>query len=84
MLQLGKGSDRMSTITIRLNKEEQKLFNEYAKLYEMPLSSLFKKILEEKIEDEMDMKVISDYEEGVKNGSVEFCDHNEVKKLLGL
>lgn len=74
----------MSTVTIRLNEEEQQTFNEYAKLYEMPLSTLFKKILEERIEDEIDMKVINEYEEKVKSGSSEFYDHNEVKKMLGL
>lgn len=74
----------MSTITIRLNNEEEKAFNEYAKLYGIPLSTLFKRTLEEKIEDEIDMKVINEYEENLKNGCVEFYDHSEVKKMLGL
>ncbi len=74
----------MSTITIRLNDEEQKAFNEYAKLYDIPLSTLFKKTLEEKIEDEIDMKAIQEYEEKVNNGSVETYGHDEVKKILGL
>lgn len=74
----------MSTITIRLNDEEQKAFNEYAKLYDIPLSTLFKQTLEEKIEDEIDMKVIQEYEEKVKNGSLETYGHNEVKRMLGL
>lgn len=74
----------MSTITIRLNEDEQKAFNAYATLYKMPLSTLFKKILEERIEEEIDMKAISEYEEKIKNGTAEFYDHNEVKKILGL
>ena len=74
----------MSTITIRLNDEEQKAFNEYAKLYDIPLSTLFKKTLEEKIEDEIDMKAIQEYEEKVNNRSVETYGHDEVKKMLGL
>lgn len=74
----------MGTITIRLNNEEEKIFNEYAKLYGMPLSTLFKQSLEEKIEDEIDMKIINEYEENVKNGCVEVYDHSEVKKMLGL
>ena len=73
----------MSTTTIRLNKEEEKTFNEYAKLYDMPLSTLFKKSLEEKIENEIDMKSINEYEENLKNEDVEFYDHNQVKKMLG-
>lgn len=79
-----KGCDLMSTITIRLNEEEQKIFNEYAKLYDMPLSTLFKKTLEEKIEDEIDMETIKEYEEKKKNSTVEEYDHKEVKKMLGL
>lgn len=74
----------MSTITIRLNEEEQKVFNEYAKLYDLPLSTLFKKILEEKIEDDIDMKIIAEYEKRVKNGSVETYTFAEVKEMLDL
>ncbi len=74
----------MSTITIRLNEEEQKAFNEYAKFHGIPLSTLFKKSLEEKIENEIDMKSIQEYEEGIKNNSNEFYDHDEIKKFLGL
>jgi predicted DNA-binding protein len=79
-----KRSDLMSTITIRLNEDEQRTFNEYAKLYDMPLSTLFKKTLEERIEDEIDMKMIKEYEEDVKNGNFEVYTHDQVKKILGL
>ncbi|MGB6179552.1 type II toxin-antitoxin system RelB family antitoxin [Carnobacterium sp.] len=74
----------MSTITIRLNNDEQKAFNEYAKLYNVPLSTLFKKSLEEKIEDEMDMKFIKEYEADIQNGAVELYEHNKVREMLGL
>lgn len=74
----------MSTITVRLNDEEQKVFNEYAKLYDIPLSTLFKQTLEERIEDEIDMKIIAEYEEDVKSGNIEVYTHDEVKKILGL
>lgn len=74
----------MSTITVRLNKDEERAFNEYAKLYGIPLSTLFKNALEEKIEDEIDMRAILEYEEGIKNNSAQVYDHDEVKKILGL
>lgn len=74
----------MSTITIRLNKEEAKTFSGYAKLYGIPLSTLFKKTLEEKIEDELDMKVLNEYEEKVKNGTAKMHTQSEVEKMLGL
>lgn len=73
----------MNTITVRLNKEEQQAFSEYAKLQGVPLSTLLKKTLEEKMEDELDMELIRQYEEDVKNQRTETYDHEEVKKLLG-
>lgn len=74
----------MSTVTVRLNEEEQKTFNEYAKLYDMPLSTLFKKTLEERIENEIDIKLIEEYETKVKADTVETYDYEEVRKMLGL
>lgn len=74
----------MSTITVRLNEEEAKIFNEYAKLYGIPLSTLFKKTLEEKMEDELDMQVIKEYEKSLENGHTETFTHEEVKKMLGM
>lgn len=74
----------MSTITVRLNEEEAKIFNEYAKLHGVPLSTLFKKTLEEKIEDELDMQVIKQYEENLENGYTETFTHEEVKRMLGM
>lgn len=74
----------MSTVTVRLNPQEQKAFTEYAKLLGMPLSTLFKKTLEEKMADEFDMKSILNYEDNLKNNSVETFDNNKVKETLGL
>jgi len=74
----------MGTITVRLNKKEEKTFNEYAKLLGVPLSTLLKQTLEEKIEDEIDMKVIEEYEKDIKNGKTEVYSHDEVMKILGL
>lgn len=74
----------MSTITVRLNPQEQKAFTEYAKLLGIPLSTLLKKTLEEKMEDEFDMKSILNYEDDLKNNSIETLDHNKVKEMLGL
>lgn len=71
----------MSTITIRLNDEELDAFKSYAELNEVPLSTLFKKTLEEKMEDEFDMQVITEYE---TESSEETYTHDEMKKILGL
>lgn len=72
----------MSTVTVRLNKDEDKLFTEYAKLHGVPLSTLLKKALEEKIEDEIDLQAIHDYEQRLQNNEAEFYTLKETKELL--
>ena len=71
----------LETITIRLNKNESQIFKEYAELNNIPLSTLFKKTLEEKMEDEFDMSVITAYENNQAN---ETYTHEELKDTLGL
>ena len=71
----------MDTVTVRLNKEEAKAYEEYAKLNNMPLSTLFKKTLEEKMENELDMQAINEYE---NKNSLETYAHEDLKKILGL
>ena len=51
----------MSTVTIRLNQEEEVFFKSYAQLTGKSLSSLFKKALERDIEDEYDLKIYKEY-----------------------
>lgn len=72
----------MNTITVRLNEEEAKAYEEFAKLNNMPLSTLFKKTLEEKMETELDMQAIKEYEKN--KDSLETYTHEDLKKLLGL
>lgn len=71
----------MDLVTVRLNEEESKVFKEYARLAGIPLSTLFKQTLEEKMEDELDLKAIQEYE---KDGAAETLTHEEMKKELGL
>lgn len=82
--EIKEGSDFMGTITVRLNPYEQRVFSEYAKLNGMPLSTLFKKIMEERIEDEFDIKCIREYANDVKDRNTQTVDHDELKKMLGL
>ena len=71
----------MTTITVRLNEEETKAYEEFAKLNNMPLSTLLKKSLEEKMENELDMQAIKEYE---NEDSPEIYTHEDLKKSLGL
>ena len=83
LFELRRGVLSMSTVTVRLNKEEERIFKEYARLMK-PLSTLLKQTLEEKLEDEFDMQLIAEYEKDRQNNRVEILSHEEVKNKLGL
>ncbi|HEY4601051.1 MAG TPA: DUF6290 family protein [Cerasibacillus sp.] len=71
----------MKTITVRLNEDEAKAYENFAKLNNMPLSNLLKRTLEEKMETELDLQAIKEYE---NKDSHETYAHEDLKKLLGL
>ena len=47
----------MSNISVRLNEQEETLFKTYAEFMDETLSTLFKKALIEKIENDFDLRV---------------------------
>ena len=50
----------MSTISLRMDEEEEKLIKEYAKAKNITISALFRNAVLEKIEDEIDLQAIAD------------------------
>lgn len=72
----------MSTVTIRLNAEDEKLFKGYAKFANTNLSTLFRETLREYIEDQYDLQLIAEYEQSKKDGTLELMDWEEAKKEL--
>ncbi|HFI0064568.1 TPA: type II toxin-antitoxin system RelB family antitoxin [Streptococcus suis] len=72
----------MSTVTVRLNQEEETFFKSYVQLTGQSLSSLFKKALERTIEDEFDLKI---YHQSYKEyqEDPETISHADFKKELG-
>lgn len=46
----------MSVLTVRLNEVEAEMFNSYSELTGIPMSTLFKEALREKIEDHLDLQ----------------------------
>ncbi len=72
----------MSAITVRLNADEERIYREYAAFRNIPLSTLMKEALEEKIENEIDLKAILVYEEKLKNDDVEYIPFDEIKERL--
>ena len=73
----------MSTVTIRLNQEEEIFFKSYAQLTGQSLSSLFKKALERDIEDEYDLKCYKKAKEEYEKDPTTYS-LDEVKKELDL
>lgn len=73
-----------STLSVRMKDEERKLFEEYAKLNGVGLSTLFKQALEERIENELDIKAIEEYEEDVKEGTTETVSWEQAEKILDM
>ena len=74
----------MDTIIVRLNKDEAKIYKEYAEFKNMPLSTLMKEALESKIEEALDLKAILAFEERLKNNEVDFIPFDEMKRRLGM
>lgn len=71
------------SFSIRLNDEERKLAESYAKIHGLSLGEAFKNALFEKIEDEYDVACAElAHEEYLKNPTT--YTHEEVKKFLGL
>ena len=67
----------MSTISLRLNKEEERLFKNYADFTGEGLTTLLKKALTEKIEEEYDLQAVKEYETAKAHGEVILVDHEE-------
>ncbi len=74
----------MSTLTIRLNKDEEKLFNSVAGLYGGKLSTAIKQLALEKIEDEYDVTLIKEFEEREDRNEVNLISFDELKEELGI
>ena len=67
----------MSTISLRLNKEEERLFKNYAEFTGEGLTTLLKKALAERIEEEYDLQAIKEYESDKAKGEVKLVGHEE-------
>ncbi len=73
-----------STVTIRLNKEERKIFEEYLKLYKGGLSTMIKQLALEKLQDEYDLAVAERFEKSLSDGSITIRPYSELLKETGL
>ncbi len=74
----------MKTVTVRLNSEEQRFFEEFSKYKNIPISTLFKEALNEMIDNETDLRAILTYEAKLKNNEVEYISFEEIKRSIGM
>lgn len=72
----------MAIITVRLSEEEKQLIESYAELNKESVSLVIKKTVFEKIENELDINMLQDYE--LEKDSEVFKTFDETLKELGL
>ena len=61
---------RMSIVSVRVNDDEMKVLNEFSKLYGCGVSSMIKRIVFERLEDEYYLKAFEEYEKEKANGTL--------------
>lgn len=72
------------TITIRLNEEERKIFDEYSKVYKGGMSTMIKQLALEKLQDEYDLAAVARFEKGMKDGTITIRPYEELLKEVGI
>ena len=73
-----------STVTIRLNEEERKIFDEYSKVYKGGISTMIKQLALEKLQDEYDLATVARFEKGMKDGTITIRPYKELLKEVGI
>ena len=74
----------MSTISLRVPEEELNILKRYAEFNNKSLSDIIRTTMLEKIEDDYDIKVFSEYDKEKTEGTLKTYSHEEVWKELGL
>ena len=71
-----------SVISVRVNEMEKEMLEKASSVYGCAISSLMKKLVFEKFEDEYDLKAIAEYEKEKENGTLELFNFDDVIKEL--
>ncbi len=69
-----------STVTIRLNDEEKRIFMEYSKMYKGGLSTMIKQLALEKLQDEYDLQLAAEFERGLSEGTVTVRPYDRLRQ----
>ena len=79
----GKRSYNMCTLSIHLNKEEEAMWKDASKKYNCSIPMLIKRLAEERLEDEHDIKVFEEFHRNLADGKEKIISHDEFWKGLG-
>ena len=69
-------------ISVRVNEREKEILKKASALYGCAISSLMKKLVFEKLEDEYDLRAIEEYEKEKTDGTLELFDFDETVEEL--
>jgi predicted transcriptional regulator len=72
----------MAVISVRLNKEEEKIIDYLSSVYDEDKSTIIKHSLNELYEDFLDKKIIDDYEISEKKKKPIFIKSDDILKML--
>lgn len=73
-----------AVISVRVSDAEQELLNKASSVYGCGVSSLMKRLVFEKLEDEYDLKMIEEYERKKEEGILKTRPASELWAELGL
>lgn len=73
-----------AVISVRVSDAEREMLNKASTLYGCGVSSLIKRLVFEKLEDEYDLQAIADYEKSKADGTLEVRPIAELWKELDL
>lgn len=73
----------MCTLSIHLNKNEEEMWRKASKSRKCSMSALIKKLAEERLEDEHDIKVFEEFHKDLAEGKVKILSSEEFWKGLG-
>ena len=69
-------------ISVRVNETEKEILKKASSLYGCAISSLMKKLVFEKLEEEYDLRAIEEYEKEKADGTLELFDFDETVEEL--
>ena len=73
-----------AVISVRVSDAEQELLNKASSVYGCGVSSLMKRLVFEKLEDEYDLRMIEEYERKKEEGTLKTRPASELWAELGL